>query len=76
MNISTEKRIMDLENRLVGLLDARGREWEGSGAWGYQIQLRTDLQAILLSSIGELCLDTHIATEPRVAKNCIHVRVT
>ena len=31
---------------------------------------------ILLSSIGELCLDTHIATEPRVAKNCIHVRVT
>ena len=44
MNISTEKRIMDLENRLVGLLDARGREWEGSGAWGYQIQLRIDLQ--------------------------------
>jgi len=45
MNISTEKRIMDLENRLVGLLDARGREWEGWGAWGYQIQFRTDLQA-------------------------------
>ena len=44
MNISTEKRIMDLENRLVGLLDARGREWEESGAWGYWIQLGMDLQ--------------------------------
>ena len=44
MNISTEKRIMDLENRLVGLLDARGGEGEGSGAWAYQTQLRIDLQ--------------------------------
>ena len=26
------------------LPDGRGREWEGSGAWGYQIQLRIDLQ--------------------------------
>ena len=39
MNISTEKKIMDLE-----LPDGRGREWEGLGAWGYQIQLRIDLQ--------------------------------
>ena len=26
------------------LPDGRGKEWEGSGAWGYQIQLRIDLQ--------------------------------
>ena len=45
MNISTEKKIMDLENRLVA---AQGeREGEGSGAWGYQMQtiaLGMDLQ--------------------------------
>ena len=40
MNISTEKKIMDLENRLV----AAQREREGLGAWGYRIQLRIDLQ--------------------------------
>jgi len=40
MNISTEKKIMDLEKRL----DGRGREWEGSGAWDYRTQLRIDLQ--------------------------------
>ena len=42
MNLSTEKKIMDLENRLAAV---RGeREWERSGAWGYRIQLRIDLQ--------------------------------
>ena len=40
MNISTEKKIMDLENRLV----AARWEREGVGAWGYQIRLRIDLQ--------------------------------
>ena len=40
MNIPAEKKIMDLENRLV----AARWEREGSGAWGYQIQLRIDLQ--------------------------------
>ena len=46
MNIFTEKKIMDLENRLVaaGCLMGRGREWEGSGAWDYQTQFRIDLQ--------------------------------
>ena len=39
MNIS-EKKIMDLEKRLV----VACWEWEGSGAWAYQIQLRIDLQ--------------------------------
>jgi hypothetical protein len=43
MNISSEKKIMDLENRLW-LPDGRGREWEGSGAWAYQTQLRIDVQ--------------------------------
>ena len=43
MNISTEKKITELENRLVAAR-GRGREWEGWGAWGYQIQLRIDLQ--------------------------------
>ena len=43
MNISTEKKIMDLENRLVAAW-GRGREWEGSGAWGCWIQLGMDLQ--------------------------------
>ena len=44
MNLSTEKKIMDLENRLVAAPGGRGREWEGSGAWGYWIQLGMDLQ--------------------------------
>jgi len=46
MNISTEKKIMDLENRLVAAW-GRGREWEGSGAWSYRMQtiaLGMDLQ--------------------------------
>ena len=43
MNLSTEKKIMDLENRLVPPGE-RGKEWEGSVAWGYQIQLRIDVQ--------------------------------
>jgi len=43
MNISSEKKIMDLEKDLW-LPDGRGREWEGSGAWAYQTQLRIDLQ--------------------------------
>jgi len=30
--------------RDLWLPDGRGREWEGSGAWAYQTQLRTDLQ--------------------------------
>ena len=34
MNLSTEKKIMDLENKLVV---AKG-EWEGVGAWGKQMQ--------------------------------------
>ena len=38
MNISSEKKIMDLEKRLVAAW------WEGSGAWAYQTQLRIDLQ--------------------------------
>ena len=44
MNLSIEKKITDLENRLVAAWWGRGREWEGSGAWGYQTQLRIDLQ--------------------------------
>ena len=43
MNISSEKKIMDLENRL-GPPWGRGREWEGLGAWGYRIQLGMDLE--------------------------------
>jgi len=43
MNISTEKKIMDLENRLVA---TRGeREGVGGiGTWGYWMQLGMDLQ--------------------------------
>ena len=47
MNLSTEKKIMDLENRLVAAREGRGREWEGLGAWGYRMQtiaLEMDLQ--------------------------------
>ena len=43
MNIASEKKIMDLENRLVAAQWER-EGVEGSGAWGYQIQLRIDLQ--------------------------------
>ena len=34
MNVSTEKKIMDLENRLVVAWGEGGREWEGLGTWG------------------------------------------
>ena len=44
MNISSEKKIMDLENRFVAA-QGRGRKWEGLGVWGYWIQLGMDLQA-------------------------------
>ena len=43
MNISSEKKINDLENRLAAAW-VEGGEWEGSGAWTYQTQLRIDLQ--------------------------------
>ena len=33
MNLSTDKKIMDLENRLV-VAKGKGTEWEGLGAWG------------------------------------------
>ena len=33
MNLSTEKKIMDMENRLV-VARGRGKEWDGLGAWG------------------------------------------
>jgi len=32
MNLSTEKKIMDLENRLV-VAKGEGREWDGLGTW-------------------------------------------
>ena len=48
MNISTERRIMDLENRLVGLLDARGRDRE-LGVIRYNLE--QIYKQILLSSI-------------------------
>ena len=32
-NLSTEKKLMDLENRLV-VAKGRGREWDGLGIWG------------------------------------------
>ena len=43
MNISSEKKIMDLERNLW-LPDGRWGEWEGLGAGAYQTQLRIDLQ--------------------------------
>ena len=33
MNLSTEKKIVDLEKRLV-VARGRGREWDGQGVWG------------------------------------------
>ena len=33
MNLSTEKKLMDLENRLV-VAKGRRREWDGLGVWG------------------------------------------
>ena len=38
MNLSTEKKITDLENRLVVALAGREREWEVLGAWGQWMQ--------------------------------------
>ena len=33
MNLSTEKKIIDLQDRLA-VVKGRGREWGGWGAWG------------------------------------------
>ena len=34
MNLSTEKKLMDLENRLVVAKgEGKGREWYGLGVW-------------------------------------------
>ena len=33
MNLSTEKKLMDLENRLVAAKE-KGREFNGLGIWG------------------------------------------
>ena len=34
MNLSTEKKLMDLENRLVVAKgEERGRKWDGLGVW-------------------------------------------
>ena len=38
MNLSTEKVVIDLENRLVVALGGGGREWDGLGAWGQRMQ--------------------------------------
>ena len=37
MNLSTEKKIMDMENRFV-VAKGKGREWDRLGTWGYQMQ--------------------------------------
>ena len=35
MKLSTEKKLMDLENKLVvAKREEEGREWEGLGIWG------------------------------------------
>ena len=34
MKLSTEKEIMDLENRPVVAKGERGKEWDGLGTWG------------------------------------------
>ena len=62
MNISTEKKIMNFRIDLW-LPQGRGREWEESGAWGYQIQLGKDLQWDPAEYHWERCLDTYTATE-------------
>jgi len=76
MNLSTEKKIMDLEKRLVaawGGEGGSGRDQE-LGVIGYNLEWI--YEEILLSSIEALCLDTYIVTERRVGETCIHVRVT
>ena len=37
MNLSTEKTLMDLENRL-GVAKGEEGEWDGLGIWGSQMQ--------------------------------------
>jgi len=34
MNLSTEKEVIDLENRLVVAWGGEGEKWDGLGAWG------------------------------------------
>ena len=35
MNLSTEKKVIDMENRLVGAMEVgEGREWDELGLWG------------------------------------------
>ena len=42
--VSPQKRKSWTWRKDLCLPDGRGREWEGSGAWSYQTQLRIDLQ--------------------------------
>ena len=39
MNLSTENKLMDLENKLV--VARAGVEWDGLGVWGQQMQTIT-----------------------------------
>ena len=64
MNLSTEKKIMDLENRLV-VAKGEGEEWEGLGAWGKQMQnvaFGMDQQWDPAVQHWELCLVTYDGT--------------
>ena len=55
MNLSTEKKPMDLENRF-GLPRGRGKEWDGMGVWAYYrcklLYLEWISNEILLYAIG------------------------
>ena len=55
MNLSTEKKIRDLENRLV-VAKGRGMEWDGLVAWGSAslghdvVSVRMQVQSLVLLS--------------------------
>ena len=78
MNISTEKKIMNLENRLVaapGGEGGSGRDLEHGVIGCKLLLLEWIYNEFLLCSIDN-CLDTYIATEQREEKKCMHVSVT
>ena len=78
MNISTEKKILDLENRLVTAQRGKGgsgRHWE-LGVIGCKLLCLEWIYNEILLCSTENCLDTYIATEKWEEKKCIHVCVT
>ena len=76
MNLSTEKKIMDLENRLVAAVGGEGGSGRDPelGVIGYNLEWI--YKEILLSSMENYVWIPMLQQNKGWGKKCIHVRVT